>query len=364
MGSLAAWARVIIVNHNAGPLLQSCVDALAAQTLAEFEAVIVDNASERWFHRRPCGFPTIASASSAPAPISASPPPTILPPETAPRPWIVTLNPDAEPRATWLEELRRATLRYPNVGMFGSTQIDARHPDRVDGFGDVYSIFGTAWRGASGWPVATLPRDDREVFAPCAAAALYARDAFLSAGGFDESFFCYLEDVDLGFRLRLRGERCIQVRRAEVLHVGSAIAGSDSDFFLFHSQRNRLWVMLKNVPSPLIWLVVLLQAAVVPLTVLRRGPGKWRAAFKGVAAGLKGLPRVWRERRKIQERARRRQRRHRPRAGLEPTRSTAPRAAFHRARGSARRLAAASPHPAYVRTAGVSAGGASGRKEA
>jgi N-acetylglucosaminyl-diphospho-decaprenol L-rhamnosyltransferase len=58
--------------------------------------------------------------------------------------------------------------------------------------------------------------------------------------------------------------------------------------------------MLKNVPSPLIWLVVLLQIAVVPLTVLRRGPGKWRAAFKGVAAGLKGLPRVWRERRKIQ----------------------------------------------------------------
>ena len=184
--------------------------------------------------------------------------------------------------------------------MFGSTQIDARHPDRVDGFGDVYSIFGTAWRGASGWPVATLPADDREVFAPCAAAALYARDAFLSAGGFDESFFCYLEDVDLGFRLRLRGERCIQVRRAEVLHVGSAIAGADSDFFLFHSQRNRLWVMLKNVPSPLIWLVVLLQAAVVPLTVLRRGPGKWRAALKGVAAGLKELPRVWCERRKMQ----------------------------------------------------------------
>ena len=62
--------------------------------------------------------------------------------------------------------------------MFGSTQPDARRPDRVDGFGDVYSVFGTAWRGASGSPVSALPPDDREIFAPCAAAALYARDAY------------------------------------------------------------------------------------------------------------------------------------------------------------------------------------------
>ena len=184
--------------------------------------------------------------------------------------------------------------------MFGSTQLDARKPDRVDGFGDVYSVFGTAWRGASGSPVSALPPDDREVFAPCAAAALYARDAYLAAGGFDESFFCYLEDVDLGFRLALRGERCIQVRRAEVKHFGSVSAGEDSDFFVFHSQRNRLWVLAKNVPSPLIWLVAGLQIVVVPLTVLRRGMGKWRIALEGVAAGLRGLPAAWRRRREVQ----------------------------------------------------------------
>ena len=56
--------------------------------------------------------------------------------------------------------------------------MDARRPDRVDGFGDVYSVFGTAWRGASGSPVSALPPDDREIFAPCAATALYAHDAY------------------------------------------------------------------------------------------------------------------------------------------------------------------------------------------
>lgn len=170
----------------------------------------------------------------------------------------------------------------------------------MDGFGDVYSVFGTAWRGASGSPVSALPSDDRAVFAPCAAAALYAHDAYLAAGGFDESFFCYLEDVDLGFRLALRGERCIQVRRAEVKHFGSVNTGEDSDFFVFHSQRNRLWVLAKNVPSSLLWLVAALQIVVVPLTVLRRGMGKWRTALKGVAAGLRGLPAAWRRRRKVQ----------------------------------------------------------------
>ena len=92
---------------------------------------------------------------------------------------------------------------------------------------------------------------DCEVFSPCAAAALYARPSFEREGGFDESFFCYLEDVDLGFRLRLRGERCVQVRRAEVLHAGSAISGHLSEFSVFHSYRNRIWLFAKNVPWPL-----------------------------------------------------------------------------------------------------------------
>lgn len=299
MGSAASWARVIIVNHNSGPLLQSCIDALSSQTISEFDAVIVDNASidgsaealrlpdSRFrLHRASTNLGFAAANNLGASGCGAD--------------WIITLNPDTMPGPTWLEELQNATLRHPSVNVFGSTQINARKPHLVDGFGDVYSVFGTAWRGASGWPVTALPPDDREVFAPCAAAALYAREAFASAGGFDESFFCYLEDVDLAFRLRLRGERCIQVRRAEVLHFGSVSAKPDSDFFLFHTQRNRLWVLLKNVPSPLVWVTLALQIVALPLNVLRRPPNKWRAALKGVIAGLRGVPTVWRQRRSVQ----------------------------------------------------------------
>jgi len=297
--SAGAWARVIIVNHNSGALLQGCIDSLAGQTFPQFEVVVIDNASNdgsvealrlpdsRYrLHRAGANLGFAAANNLGAVNCGAD--------------WIISLNPDTVPGATWLEELRNATLRHPGVKMFGSTQIDARKPDLVDGFGDVYSVFGTAWRGASGWRVTALPPDDREVFAPCAAAALYAREAFASAGGFDESFFCYLEDVDLGFRLQLRGERCIQVRRAEVLHFGAVSARPDSDFFLFHTQRNRLWVLLKNVPSPLVWLTLALQIVALPLTVLRRPPSKRRAALKGVMAGLRGVPMAWRQRRKVQ----------------------------------------------------------------
>jgi N-acetylglucosaminyl-diphospho-decaprenol L-rhamnosyltransferase len=299
MRSRTPWARVIIVNFNGGALLQRCVDALGRQTLADFEAVIVDNASrdgsiealhlpdDRFRVEQAGANLGFAAASNRGAEASAAG-------------WLAMLNPDAEPDTDWLEELRRATARHPGVRMFGSTQIDAAHPDRVDGFGDVYSIFGTAWRGASGSQVAVLPEGDHEVFAPCAAGALYAREGFEAAGGFDETFFCYLEDVDLGFRLRLRGERCVQVRKAEIAHVGSAIAGRNSDFLLWHSQRNRIWVMIKNIPSPLIWLVLMLQLAVVPLVVLRRGRRHWAIALKGAVAGLRGLPRAWQSRRNVQ----------------------------------------------------------------
>jgi GT2 family glycosyltransferase len=292
------WVRVIVVNYNAGPLLQRCIDALAEQTEPDFEAIIVDNGSsdasadslslpDTRFHLRRMGTNLgFAAANNKGA-------------EDCEAGWIATLNPDAEPRPDWLKELRRATLRHRGVRMFGSTQLDMSRPERVDGFGDVYSIFGTAWRGASGSAASALPADDREVFSPCAAAALYARATFQAAGGFDEGFFCYLEDVDLGFRLRLRGGRCIQVRRAEILHAGSAITGS-GDFFLFHTQRNRFWAMVKNLPLALLMLALPLQIIVVPVAVLRRGRGKRLAALKGVLAGLRGLPRAFSERREVQ----------------------------------------------------------------
>jgi GT2 family glycosyltransferase len=117
---------------------------------------------------------------------------------------------------------------------------------------------------------------------------LYDRTVFESVGGFDERFFCYLEDIDLGFRLRLRGERCVQVRHAEVLHIGSAISGRMSTFVYFHSYRNRIWLFAKNTPWPLLAPVIGLQGLSIVLSLAKPRTNR-RAALAGVWAGLGGL---------------------------------------------------------------------------
>ena len=86
---------------------------------------------------------------------------------------------------------------------------------------------------------------------------LIDRALFLRLGGFDERLFCYCEDVDLGYRLRLVGEPTLLVPDAVVRHVGSASTGGRrSDFAVFHGTRNRFWVFVKDTPPVLFWLTL------------------------------------------------------------------------------------------------------------
>lgn len=295
----APWVQIIIVNYNAGTLLQECVEALAAQTMHDFEVVILDNSSSddsidrlvlpdnRFCIQRSAVNLGFAAANNLAARNGNSP-------------WIATLNPDTRPSPMWLAELRAATERCPWARAFGSTQLQAKHPGIVDGFGDVFCFWGFAWRGCGERSVSDLPDDDREVFAACAAAALYSREMFEALRGFDESFFCYLEDVDIGFRIRLKGFRCVQVRRAEVLHIGSAITGSLSDFTIFHSYRNRVWMLVKNYPALLFFPMI---AVHVPLVLLQLRSSRHfsrKAAVGGIWAGIRGIAPALRSRRHIQ----------------------------------------------------------------
>ncbi len=295
-----AWVRVLIVNYNGGAMLQSTVDALARQSDGDFEAVIVDNASTDGSADRlrlpDSRFRLLAAGRNLGFAAGNN-----LAARDWTGPWLATLNPDARPQPDWLAELRRATASYPDVVMFGSTQFNARDTALLDGCGDVLSIFGIPWRGGFGHPAASVPSADGETFSPCAAAALYRTDVFRANGGFDEAFFCYLEDVDLGFRLRLAGHRCIQLRRAVVEHVGSAASGRDSAFTLFHSYRNRVWLVAKNAPFPLALVMLPLHVAATAYLLWRtRRMQDSVTPFRGLWAGIRGLPAMLRARRKVQ----------------------------------------------------------------
>jgi GT2 family glycosyltransferase len=242
---------VIIVNYNSGERLARCLDHLARQTFADFKVVVVDNGSsdDSVDRARTTGVPAafdlagenlgFAAANNRAAKVAAGE-------------WLVFLNPDAYAEPDWLQQLVAASERYPQADAFGSTQLDAADPATIDGAGDVFHIAGVGYRACHGWPVERLPPEG-ECFAPCAAAAMYRRRTFEALGGFDERFFCYGEDVDLGFRLRLSGGRAVQVRDARVLHEGSAITGRRSEFTVYHGHRNRIWLTAKNLPAPIYW---------------------------------------------------------------------------------------------------------------
>jgi GT2 family glycosyltransferase len=162
-------------------------------------------------------------------------------------------------------------------------------------------VSGRAWRNGHRVRCEQWPAVDVEVFAPCAAAALYRRDAFDEVGGFDEKYFCYFEDVDLGFRLRLRGYRSLYVHSAVVRHVSSGLAGYRSDFAVYHGERNIVWTFFKDMPGPLLWLY-LPQHIALNVAALMYYPWRGQGAivFRAKLDALRGLPSVLRRRRLVQ----------------------------------------------------------------
>ena len=287
--------RVVVVNFNAGPLLAQAVEGLAGQTYGNFEAVIVDNgSSDRSLESLvlpDARFTLIRSTENLGFAAACN-----LGARGAKTQWLGMLNPDAVPFPDWLEKIVAAQSEYPEATMFGSTQISAQDHGILDGAGDNYSIFGLAWRGGFGQPIG-LVRGDMRVLSPCAAAAFYRRDVFEAAEGFAELFFCYLEDVDLGLRLNLKGEYCVQVAQARVYHHGSAITGRRSRFTIFHSVRNGLWLMVRCVPLPVLVPMLPLYCVCQIWLGLRDDSLSFR--IEGMAAARKSLRRPWAERSKV-----------------------------------------------------------------
>lgn len=297
-----ASVAVVIVNANGGGLIRRTLACLERQTIIPDRTIVVDNAST---DGSPAGleerFPRVELIRLE-TNVGFAAANNLAVRRADDCRWVALLNPDAFPEERWLEALLGAADEHRDYAFFGSRLISADDPDTLDGSGDVYHASGLAWRRDHGLPV-TIERARGEIFSPCAAAALYRRDAFLRAGGFDEAFYCYQEDNDLSFRLRLAGGRCLYVPDAVVHHVGSAIAGRTSDFTLYHQYRNLIWTYVKNMPAPLFWLYlpqhVLLQVALLVSFGLT---GRARPILRGQRDALRALPRVFEQRREIQRR--------------------------------------------------------------
>lgn len=288
MSEAAPEITVVVVNYNGGDYLRGCIASLARQTHGNFEIIVVDNAStdgsleriaekpERFTVLKQAGNLGFAAANNIGAAAGKGQ-------------WLALLNPDAEADPDWLDAMMRAVRKHPGHRMVASLQVNLHDPSKLDGAGDNYLAWGYAWRGGFGHAASKSPQEG-ECFGPCGAAALYPRSLFLDAGGFDERYFCYHEDVDFAFRLRVMGERCQFAPRARVHHAGSAIAGRRSSFAVFHGVRNGVWTWVKNMPGP--WLLLgspvwFLGAVLLLLRGVARGV--FLPTLQGFAAGIGGI---------------------------------------------------------------------------
>ena len=291
---------VIIVNWNGGDLLLDCLQHLKQQTLPPDAILLMDNGSTDGSAVKAARIPGVdvhflqdnlgfAKANNIAV-------------QRCHTDWVALLNPDALAEPDWLLHLMTATKNQPDISVFGSQQRLLNQPDKLDGVGDNYHISGLIWRSGHGKHYRDHKVPNNDIFSPCACAALYKRSAFNAVGGFDEDFFCYAEDVDLGFRLQLHHYPARYVPEAIVYHAGSAsTGGKHSKFSLYHGHRNLVWTFIKNMPPLLFWSLLPLHLALNLISIVYFAlKGHGRVIVKAKYDALLGIPKMWRKRRSIQ----------------------------------------------------------------
>jgi GT2 family glycosyltransferase len=184
--------------------------------------------------------------------------------------FVALLNNDAEAEPAWLEKLASAFDGRPDVGMAASKILVHEDPRRIDKAGHlIYPDGQNRGRGSGELDEGQYDRVE-EVLWPDGCAAMYRRAMLDEIGGFDEDFFAYADDAELGLRARIAGWKCQYIPGAVVRHHRGATLGVRSSRRLELIERNRVLLAVKLFPWSLLWWNPLYYA-------LRLGSGVWAA---------------------------------------------------------------------------------------
>ena len=286
---------MIVVTHDSADHLRPLLAALQTQLQTDDELVIVDNASTddtaevaRSLGARIRVIETgenLGFAGGCHAGADATQAPLLL-----------LLNPDSEPQPECLQQLREAGVAHPDWGAWQAAVM--LEGNRINSSGGVVHYLGIGWAGDCERPASKLPAHDREIAFPSGAAMVVRRSAWRELHGLDRAYFMYGEDLDLGLRLWLAGQRVGLVPRARVLHSYEFEKGMSKWFWL---ERNRWRTVLSVYPGTLLALTApALLAAELGLLAIAAREGWLVAKLRAQAATLTGLPRTFARRRVLQ----------------------------------------------------------------
>ena len=312
MVNVQPLVSVIIPNWNGKRFLAECMDSIKEQTFSDFEIILVDNGStdgsaefveDRYGesvriirNKENLGF---AGGNNVGI-------------RSARGEYIVLLNNDTLVEPTYLEALVKAIGSDRQVGMWSSKVYSYYRRDRVEAAGEL--IYWDGLNRARGQYEQDRGQYDEleEIFFPPGCGGMYRKSLFEEIGLFDEDFFAYGDDAEIGIRARLAGWKCIYVPKAVVYHKNSGSSGQYSPFKAFFVERNRFWITIKYFPWPLLILSLFFTyyrfsfQAYGALTH-RGAAGKFTEIYsplrlmgillKAYGSGLRYLPRMWRKRR-------------------------------------------------------------------
>ena len=310
---------VVVVNWNRRDLLRSCLQSLALQKWGSpFEVIVIDNGSDdgspdmvlQEFSREPA-FRLKLIQNPENRGFCAANNQGFQASNTA---LVALLNNDAEAAPDWLSALAGAFEGRADVGMAASKILVYEDPQRIDKAGHlIYPDGQNRGRGSGELDAGQYDRIE-EVLWPDGCAAMYRREMLEGIGGFDEDFFAYADDAELGLRARIAGWKCIYTPHAVVRHHRGATLGLRSGRRLELIERNRVLLAAKLFPWSLLWLNGAYYLA-------RLGAGLWAATrqkgevsrypgvrgkllaalalLKGDLSALRLLPRMLRKRRAV-----------------------------------------------------------------
>jgi GT2 family glycosyltransferase len=291
------------------------VQSLSRQTRPDLEVVIVDNSGHGLVRRNGTGPGARVIENTRNAGFGTAINQGV---RASNSPYVATLNDDAVAHPDWLAALVSALVARPDAGMCAS-QVHLFGEPRLDSAGMLVARDGSSKQRGHG----RLPEDFpvlEEVLLASGSSALYRRTMLEDVGGFDDSFFLYCEDTDLGLRARWAGWKCLYVPQAVVEHHYSHSAGHASPLKAYYVERNRLFVLVKNFPGRMLpaapfvalarylwhaWYIFQGQGSAARFRAEgNAGPRMLWYVVRAHAALLGNLGRLWRQRREIRARAR------------------------------------------------------------
>lgn len=291
---------VVIPNWNGAKHLRVCLNALRRQTHPPLEVILVDNASTDDTRSLLAGdYPEVKVialpanrrfAGACNAGIRASSGDAIA-----------LLNNDTEADERWLENVAKCFAAHPDAGFVASKLRLFDHRDRLHSAGDFYSRRGVPGnRGV--WEKDEGQFDADFVFGACGAASVYRRELLDKVGLLDEDFEFSCEDVDISWRAQLMGYKCAFAHDAIVYHKVSATGGGILNSY--YDGRNFIWLLAKDVPADVLRAnagAIFAEQCKIFWSALKAWRGEAaRMRLKGQLAGVLGMPKMLRARKKVQ----------------------------------------------------------------